>query len=658
MAYSAVELYNLLPAIDRLRDAERGYPLRDLVTVLAEQAQVVAENLDQMYDDLFIETCAAWVVPYIGDLIGNRALHGVVPAVSSPRAEVANTIAFRRRKGTASMLEQLARDVTDWDARVVEFFQTLATTQYLNHLRPHNRYSPDLRRGATLAAIDTPFDTVAHTLEVRRIAPGRGVHNIPNVGIFLWRIQAYALQDSPAARLDARRYRFDPLGRDTLLFNDPVPETTITHLAERANVPMPLGRRELHDHLAQFYGADASLQVKAADGTPVPRDRVHVCDLSDTTGGDWANLPAATAAGDPPLVAVDPVLGRLAFSADVETPLVSFHYGFSAPLGGGAYERAATFDEEALPVQHVAAGASVQDAVTLVADGGAVEIDDCGRYSEALSVTVGDGARIELRAANGMRPTVLPTGDLTISGSATGEVTLNGLLIDGVLRVTGDLRRLRLRHCTLAPRAAGLLVDAANVQVEIDHCILGGLRVVDGASVTLRNSLVDAGAEDAIAYAGPDETSAGGKLVVETCTVVGKVWTRLLTLASNSIFLARLAPGDPWRYPVMAARRQEGCVRFSFVPLDAQTPARHRCRPAPDDDPLQVRPQFTSLRWGDPGYGQLSLRCADAIRRGADDEAEMGVFHDLFQPQRETNLRVRLDEYLRFGLEAGIFYVT
>ncbi|MEZ4612653.1 MAG: hypothetical protein R2838_20825 [Caldilineaceae bacterium] len=126
-----------------------------------------------------------------------------------------------------------------------------------------------------MAAIDTPFDTVAHTLEVRRIEPGRGVHNIPNVGIFLWRIQAYALQDSPAARLDARRYRFDPLGRDMLLFNDPVPETTITHLAERTNVPMPLGRRELNDHLAQFYGADASLLVKTADGTPVPRDRVR-----------------------------------------------------------------------------------------------------------------------------------------------------------------------------------------------------------------------------------------------------------------------------------------------------------------------------------------------------------------------------------------------
>ncbi len=36
----------------------------------------------------------------------------------------------------------------------------------------------------------------------------------------------------------------------------------------------------------------------------------------------------------------------------------------------------------------------------------------------------------------------------------------------------------------------------------------------------------------------------------------------------------------------------------------------------------------------------------------------MGVMHPLFQPQREINLRIRLDEYLRFGLRAGLFYST
>ena len=36
----------------------------------------------------------------------------------------------------------------------------------------------------------------------------------------------------------------------------------------------------------------------------------------------------------------------------------------------------------------------------------------------------------------------------------------------------------------------------------------------------------------------------------------------------------------------------------------------------------------------------------------------MGAYHLLFQPQREANLRIRLEEYLRFGLEAGVFFET
>ena len=97
-------------------------------------------------------------MPYIGDLIGYRSLHGVVPKVASPRAEVAHTIAFRRRKGTATMLEQLARDVTGWPARVVECFQVLGWTQHMNHLRPESRYAPNLREWESLERLNTPFE--------------------------------------------------------------------------------------------------------------------------------------------------------------------------------------------------------------------------------------------------------------------------------------------------------------------------------------------------------------------------------------------------------------------------------------------------------------------------------------------------------------------
>lgn len=71
-----------------------------------------------------------------------------------------------------------------------------------------------------------------------------------------------------------------------------------------------------------------------------------------------------------------------------------------------------------------------------------------------------------------------------------------------------------------------------------------------------------------------------------------------------------------------------------------------------------MRPAFTSTRHGQSAYAQLSLTCPEEIRAGAEYGSEMGVFSSLKQPQREANLRAALDEYLRFGLEAGIFYVT
>ncbi len=638
MSFDANRLYELLPAIYRIRDAGQGEPLKALLGVMADQVGVLEEDLAQLYDDQFIETCADWTVPYIGGLIGYRALHNVVPKIGSQRAEVAHTIGFRRRKGTAAMLEQLARDVTSWNARAVEFFQLLGWTQYTaNHIRPNNWYAPDLRQWEALENIDGPFDSVAHTVDVRRIATGQGKFNIPNIGLFLWRLTASPLTESPAFQLDGHRFLFHPLGYDQPLFTKPETEDEVTHLAEPINVPNPISRRVLDAYLPRYYGDGKSIFLEGV----TDQTEIVVCDLSG-----WIHTPP------PGKIAIDPVLGRISFAdPQTEPPRVTFHYGFSADMGGGEYDRSATFDALLTPVEKVPAPhATIQDALDQVKTGGAVEISDSGRYSETLTITVNAGQRVELRAVNERRPTVVLGGDLIINGAAHSEVTLNGLLIvGGALRVTGSLQRLRLRHCTCVPsNNASLLVDLPNVRVEIDHCIIGGLRVHERANVSVTDSIVDATDATAVAFVAANGTDAGGTLQVLNSTVIGTVHTLELLLASNSIFMS----------PVQSEKKQEGCVRFSYLPLTSVVPRRYHCQPENDATALRVRPQFTSLRYGDPGYGQLALRTAKEIRAGADDEAEMGAFHQLYQPQRETNLRVRLAEYLRFGLEAGIFYVT
>src|SRR5262245_1735603 len=263
MRFDVDRLYGLLPAIVRIRVAEQGKPLRGLLAVLAEQIGVLEDDLDQLLDDQFVETCAPWVLPYLADLVGLRGLQGVGQAHINPRAEVANTIRYRRRKGTAAVLEQLARDVTGWPARAVEFFQLLATTQYLNHRRPSNQSFVSVRGALRLEALGSPFEhspdgaDLTHTADVRLIASGRGRYNVPNVGLFLWRLRPCSLTNSPAVPVvptSKRRFLFSPLGNNMPLFNLPLTEDEFSHLAELVNVAGRISRRELDANLTDNYG--------------------------------------------------------------------------------------------------------------------------------------------------------------------------------------------------------------------------------------------------------------------------------------------------------------------------------------------------------------------------------------------------------------------
>ena len=150
-------LYELLPAIYRIDDEKLGSPLRALFSVIEEQARALKQNIDQLYDDLFIETCAEWVVPYLGELVGNNPLSGLP---RTRRADVARTLYYRRRKGTLTALEELARDVTGWSIRAVPFFELLACNQNVNHVRQAGG-TVNLRSLETMDLCGGPFETTA-----------------------------------------------------------------------------------------------------------------------------------------------------------------------------------------------------------------------------------------------------------------------------------------------------------------------------------------------------------------------------------------------------------------------------------------------------------------------------------------------------------------
>ena len=408
-----------------------------------------------------------------------------------------------------------------------------------------------------------------------------------------------------------------------------------------------------------------------------PRARYRVCNLSDAAGG-WAH------AAPTGRIAIDPELGRVAFDvAPAGEVAVSYAYGFGGDLGGGPYDRRASLEQvlrrgvdwqmgvsRIPPPSQTQIVATLGEAVTEwnkrpSGTSGVIALMDSRTYQESLTaaakrIRIPEGSQLLIVAAgwpaevvNGtpvwrtghlapsdvrthLRGTIEVLGTAPAGSASAGRLILNGVLIEGALKVqAGNLGGLQLAHCTLAPGAGSLeCADNPSLSIELTRIVCGDvLPAMAARSLHLVDCIVDGNV-------------SGRDVRIDASTVFGTTAAQTLN-ASNSILLGK----------VTTRRRQEGCVRFSYLPFDSESPRRYRCQPEDATGALRVRPRFDSVSYGEPAYAQLARACAPEVLTGADDEGEMGAWHFVQAPLRLRNLRLALDEYLRFGLEAGTFIV-
>jgi hypothetical protein len=710
-------LYELVPVIYRLRDAERGYPLRALLRVIAEQVNLLEQDIAGLYENWFIETCKDWVVPYIGSLLHCQPIHdagepgaGGDAATAArnrilfPRREVANTVRFRRRKGTLSALRELAAATSGWPARVVEVYRQLGFTQNISYPHMNRGRIIDLRDGDALDQLTGAFNESARTIDVRS-----GGWNLPQVRVYVWRLKSYSITHSPAYCFEQESpacYLFNPLGIDTQLYTRPQPATGAPDLL---NLPVPITRRNLEvfetsetpgpsqSGVPVFYGAGKSFEIW--EGNPparVPTDEIVPADLSD-----WSYRPLSGQ------VAVDPELGRIVFSQThgrKQGVWVTYHYGFAADMGGGEYhrERSQPSDASVYFVGEGEANTRINQALSQWQQDNprdaVIEITDSSVYVEPISIALPAGRTLILRAADGARPvirmldwqTAYPDS-FSVSGEEGSWFSLEGMVITGRgMQVDGDLAGVLISHSTLVP-GWGLHCDCEPMRpgepsievngnpgcVRIEHSITGAIEVnrdqnaTDPLRIHITDSVVDATSDEQVAIVGPGSLCAHAVLTIARSTVFGRIEVRAIELAENSILLGS----------ILVCRRQQGCIRFCYVVPGSRTPRRYECQPdlvekavgvllvKSDITPtqrdvlvqaerLRVEPEFNSTRYGAPTYCQLTDTCATEITRGAEDESEMGVFHDLYQPQRASNLKARMAEFTPAGSEAALVTAT
>jgi hypothetical protein len=705
-AYYADKLWHLIPAVYHAEDSDtfdRQGQLRELVDRIGAQAAIIRRNLDRLWADQSIETCDDWVIAYIGDLLATNLVASL--DARGQRLDVAKTIYYRRRKGTVAILEEIAADMTGWDARVVEFFRRMSRTRHnldptiglpAETLNPDGNRTlqqaqglvgsltnttisgyADLRNPYGASKAHSAFDEFFYTVDVRRGKEQVGWHNIPHLGVFLWRLKSFGLSyTTPVAVKNCpNHYTFDPTGR-TFELEDPL--TGLYAKSSRAvddawispaewQLPTPISRELLQ--------ADLSLK------------KPHLYAIAGSLGvyHQPGNLPELLQAIERnPQVFIYPKQGKFkVINATVAPPFyVTYHYGFSAAIGATPIDRRivnnlTTFTPK--PIKISGGGDILVTSIDNLANAAPTKnlsIEDSLTYTKITDVgsTITPIKSVALIAKNTARPVIRPPANdpnptiWTFTGAADGELILEGLLISGIeIVLKGKFKSVTFNNCTLDPgefkidkyveaadskvlNPARLWIEAQIEKLIIDRCMIGSIATRNDGSIehlNINDSILQTFATDLVINLN------SGEVNLERCTLLGSAKVHQLA-ATECIFNDIVKVANP----------QQGCVRFSAWCSGSRLPRPYESVEIPLKSSL-----FTSRIFGHPGYAQLQLDADTAIisstgggkptiLAGAQNGSEMGVFAGEKNAIKERSLRIKYEEYMPIGLAPVIIYVT
>jgi hypothetical protein len=708
-------LYNLLPAVYRTRDAlQPGSPLQALLRAIAGQVDQFNTDIGELYDNWFIETCDADLLPYFAELVGISLGPSLPNSADSSdssddviwrRAQIADATTDRSRKGSFSVLEDLAIQATGWPARAIELRRIALATQSVRMPDIGRRRLVDVGDTPALELLTTPLSDAAPMTDVRRLSSHRtpGTIDPSAAAVWLWRLVADQVSQAAAPNAgEEHRFTFDQLGRNLPLAVVPVSDP-ISPPATELDVAMTITRRALELRLEDYYGPGRSICVYRG-GELIPRSEILVADLTR-----WHER---TPDGH---VSIDPLLGRIAFPArhppDEEISVTYAHLGIGA-IGGGSYQRPLSTPTALLYSVSASAHTTIEDALQAwraankqgQAPSAVVEITDDRVYREHLDIRLAAGEHLEIRSAQGCRPIIIP---LEARGGLPDRFRVRGaddpdapnppsFALDGVwvarhsLDLYGSFADVTLRHCTLVPgeslrgaasaedrRLPSLVVHGAPCPISIASSVIGKIRVespetgFDPLPLKVCDSVLEASDWRARAVLGVDDRPAWVHLSLSRVTVLGSADVHNVGHIEDSILAGALD----------CERCQTGHVAFCYLAPGSRTPKRANCQPdtaiarakaqitpgtpaTSDPARLEARiaarlvPRFDSAQFGQPAYARLASDAAPELTHGAHDEGELGAYHDLWQPLRVSDLRSQLQQFAPVGIDIDIRFAT
>jgi hypothetical protein len=348
-------------------------------------------------------------------------------------------------------------------------------------------------------------------------------------------------------------------------------------------------------------------------------------------------------------LAIDAENGRFKFSGlpdPNQTVYACYHYGFSGKIGAGTYDRPEVY--KSVPNQIKTGGGAITSAILM--NDGITQINDSKTYgpvSDKLSIK-----NMVLQSNNEERSYIRLESNWILNSGANlnAHLTLDGLWIgaagnvNAAIVLRGNYECVIIKNCTLDPggsnNANNEVLFPVSLSIEgfvenlcIESSILGPIKLETTGNIE-EASVSDSIIQSVNPAINAIELDKGKTSMVRT-TIFGKI--NVHRLDASEVLITDTAN---------VKDTQNGCFRFSAAPSLSRLPHPYESFLFKKD----ANHWFSSRRFGDPGFAQLSDTAPKNIVRGAENGSEIGAFSSLLNPVKSDGLRTKIDEYMPFGL--------
>ncbi|MBL4537965.1 MAG: hypothetical protein JKP96_04785 [Oceanicaulis sp.] len=620
---------DLLPPLARLdEDRMPNAALDAYLHVLQSQADAIGGDIDRLYDNWFIETCEAWLAPYIGALVGAPPDLANPSRIPRQRAYVANLLRYRGRRGGAAALAGALQDATGWAVDIVEGLDL----QMVTALKVNSHANqPRTVRLSDAREFEPGVAELARASYATRSRNGASYNGAKTALAVVWRAETFEMRNSEL-RLDPDlRFSFHPARLRTAL-RAPAPSFPVDpHLPTRLACPRPLTRDTLRNQLASGGSPDVHLRL---NGRSLAASDLRVADLSDD---DWsgvrAELQSQCETAQSALVALDPEIGVGVLATPASSPVdpdatdlrADFWTAHIGRFGGGAYSRSERLLYADTETWTVLIGPGSARTSVLAVDAHHQSWEDAltdwrqSHADKALLCLIADNdwrksrtnildvssipTPVAFQAMDGFRP-VLDALDV-IRTHPGGRVSLSGFVLPRPLQIQGG-GTVDFLDCTVwADQGAALdLRQASGSSIHMAHCLCGPIETGEAdVSVTVIGGIVD-GREGAAIGCDADTGRSQTTLVLKTCTLIGPVQARSVIEASNALCTGQVQIKD---------NQPAACIDGLYAPGQGQRP-----------------PSLLSWQAGEALYAVLADDNPSIVAQGGEGGGEYGVYHNHF----------------------------